>query len=66
MRQMNFENITFKQFQKILKLNGYKLERTNGSHHIYKQQGKPHISVSRNLNPVIALRLIKENNLRME
>lgn len=64
--KMNFEGIDLKRFQKILKRNGYALDRTKGSHLIYTAQGKAHISISKNLNPVIALRLIKENNLIIE
>lgn len=51
-----------KEFTRILKYNGYCLDRIKGSHHIYIKDNN-HISVPKNLKSVIALRLIKENNL---
>ena len=46
-----------------LKVDGYTYERTNGSHAIYKKIGYNNIIINRKLNPMIAKRLIKENNL---
>lgn len=54
---------TFKEFVRILKFNGYYLNRVSGSHHIYVNDNNNHISIPKNLECVIALRLIKENNL---
>lgn len=53
---------TFLEFSRILKDNGFHLDRINGSHYIYVKDSR-HISISRNLKSVIANRLIKENNL---
>ena len=50
--------------QKIVKGNGYLLQRVKGSHFIYKQQGKGRIIViNKNLNTAVANRIIKENKL---
>lgn len=51
-----------REFKKILKNNGYKLERVKGSHYIYKK-GKSEIVIPLKLNTMIARRLIKENQL---
>ena len=53
---------TFKQFKKILKRNGYRCERCNGSHFVYKKANNT-IVINKNLNTAVAARLIKENRL---
>lgn len=52
-----------KEFKQLLKKNGYWVERIKGSHYIYTNQQGNIISVPKDLNVIIALRLIKENNL---
>lgn len=54
---------TEKEFTKILKLNGYSLDRQKGDHKIYVNATGRHISVKYPLNPCISRRLIKEYNL---
>ena len=54
---------TSKEFIKIVKYNGFCYDRCNGDHSIYVNNEGRHISIPRNLESVIALRLIKENNL---
>ena len=54
---------TEKEFNKILKRNGYLLNRQNGDHKIYVNESGRHISVKYPLNPCISRGLIKEYNL---
>lgn len=54
---------TRKEFIRILEKNGFYYNRHNGSHSIYVNSNGKHISIPYNLECVIALRLIKENNL---
>ncbi len=55
---------THKLFAKILKNNGYYLSRCKGGHFIYCNASGHHISIPRKIASVIALRIIKENNLK--
>ena len=59
---------TAKEFYKLLYANGYALVRQNGgSHFIFRHLGTGRtISVNKNLNRMVAQRLIKENNLLEE
>lgn len=50
------------EFEPILKANGYHEIRSRGSHFIYGN-GKNQITVNKDLNKMVQLRLIKENNL---
>lgn len=54
---------TSREFIKIVKFNGFYYDRHNGDHAIYINDRGRHISIPETLNSVIALRLIKENNL---
>lgn len=54
---------TYREFTKVLKKNGYSLNRCRGSHSIFVNSRGNHISIPISLNMVIANRLIKENNL---
>lgn len=56
---------TSKEFIKIVKSNGFKYNRTSGSHFIYINDKGRHISIPKKLECVIARRLIKENNLKV-
>ena len=54
---------TSREFTKIVEKNGFQYKRHNGSHAIYMDVNGKHISIPKNLECVIAHRLIKENNL---
>lgn len=54
---------TLREFIKIVEFNGFYYNRCKGDHAIYINNKGRHISIPRNLECVIALRLIKENNL---
>lgn len=56
---------THKEFVRIVERNGFYYNRNNGSHAIYINNSGKHISIPKNLECVIALRLIKENNLNI-
>lgn len=60
---MKYLVITYKEMCKLLKRNGYTLDRQNGDHTIWVKDGCNHISISMHLNPMVARRLVKENNL---
>ena len=51
-----------REFEPILKANGYREIRSRGSHFMYGN-GKNHITVNKDLNKMVQLPLIKENNL---
>ena len=54
---------TLREFIKIVEFNGFYYRRHNGDHAIYVNDKGRHISIPKNLECVIARRLIKENNL---
>lgn len=54
---------TSREFIKIVEFNGFYYSRHNGDHAIYVNDRGRHISIPKNLECVIARRLIKENNL---
>lgn len=56
---------TQKEFIRIVEKNGFHYDRHNGSHAIYVNDEGRHISIPHNLECVIALRLIRENNLNI-
>ena len=51
-----------REFELILKANGYREIRSKGSHFIYSN-GNNQITVNKDLNKMVRRRLIKENNL---
>lgn len=53
----------YRRMKKILKRNNYSLLRSHGDHFVYGNKDGRHITITHKLNPVIAQRLIKENNL---
>lgn len=59
------KQFTQKEFIKIVQRNGYSCKRHSGGHTIYVNKNGNHISVPRTIASVIALRLIKENNLNI-
>lgn len=57
---------TYKQMVEVVESNGYEYSRCTGDHVIYKKQGARNtitLTKKRQINPCIARRLIKENNL---
>lgn len=54
---------TSREFIKIVEFNGFYYNRCKGDHAIYVNDNGKHISIPKNLECVIARRLIKENNL---
>ncbi len=56
---------TSREFIKIVEFNGFHYNRCKGDHAIYVNDKGKHISIPKNLECVIALRLIKENNLNI-
>ena len=56
---------TSREFIKIVEFNGFYYNRCRGDHTIYVNDKGRHISIPKNLECVIARRLIKENNLEV-
>ena len=56
---------TLREFIKIVEFNGFYYDRCKGDHAIYVNDKGRHISIPKNLESVIARRLIKENNLEV-
>lgn len=56
---------TSREFIKIVEFNNFYYNRHNGSHAIYVNDKGKHISIPKNLECVIARRLIKENKLNL-
>ena len=56
---------TSREFIKIVEFNGFYYNRCKGDHTIYVNDKGRHISIPKNLESVIALRLIKENSLEV-
>lgn len=56
---------TSREFIKIVEFNGFYYNRCKGDHAIYVNDKGKHVSIPKNLECVIALRLIKENNLEV-
>lgn len=52
-----------RDFHKMIKANGFVVVRKTGDHIIYERNGK-HMSVPVRVNPMVARRLCKENNLK--
>lgn len=57
---------TQREFIKICIANGFYYSRHNGDHAIYVNDRGRHISIPSSLEGVIALRLMKENNLEVD
>lgn len=56
---------TQREFEQLLKRNGYKVHRNCGSSHtIYMNETGDKITVNARINEMVALRLIKEHNLK--
>lgn len=52
-----------KKMQKILRANNYVYVRSKGDHDIYKGANGT-VVINKNLKPIVAQRIIKENNLK--
>jgi predicted RNA binding protein YcfA (HicA-like mRNA interferase family) len=54
-----------REFEELLKANGYSLSRVKGGHYTFKADGKPRvITINKEMNRMMIKRLIKENNLK--
>jgi predicted RNA binding protein YcfA (HicA-like mRNA interferase family) len=53
-----------KSFISLLERNGFHFKRQSGGHSVYYNDIGKHISIPSKLKGIIALRLIKENNLK--
>ena len=56
------KQITFREAERILRNNGYKKDRINGSHYHYVKDGN-RVVINIGLNTMVWKRLCKENNL---
>lgn len=56
------KEVRFKEAERVLRNNGYKLDRINGSHHQYVKDGK-RVVINLKLNRMVWQRIKKENNL---
>lgn len=54
--------VKFRDAEKILLRNGYRLNRVKGSHHYYTN-GKNNVVINLRLNRMVWQRIKKENNL---
>jgi len=64
MEIINWNAYKRKDAQKILKKNGFVIDRYHGSHTIYINADGRHISINmENFNGIIFRRLVKENHL---
>ena len=57
------KQFTHREFVRVVVANSFYYDRHNGDHAIYVNDKGRHVSIPKNLECVIALRLIKENNL---
>lgn len=61
---MKYAVMDNRDFERVLKNNGYSIARTTGGHTIwYNAERKDSITVNTNINPMVVRRLIKEHNL---
>ena len=63
---MNKKTITSRELCQLLSVKGFTCVRSRGDHKIYKKDDKTVTVNTRNLNRMVALRLIKENDLLSE
>ena len=64
--KQRMQQYTQREFIKIAEKNGFYYSRHNGDHAIYINKEGRHISIPKDLECVIARRLIKENNLNIK
>ena len=58
----NKKTYTSRTMMKLLKKNGYSLVRCKGDHFVFKRNNQTAV-VTKDLNEMVALRLIKEHDL---
>lgn len=51
------------EFKKVLRNNGYSLNRVTGSHEIWKKENNSIVVTTGRINKMVARKIIKENNL---
>lgn len=56
------KEVRFREAEKVLRNNGFKLARVKGSHHYYIKEGKS-VTINLKLNRMVWQRIKKENNL---
>ena len=56
---------TYNKFAKILKANGFLLDRITGSHATWERNGERVVITTKAVNPMICRRLIKEHGLEV-
>lgn len=56
------KEVRFREAEKVLRNNGFKLERIKGSHHYYVKDNKS-VTINLKLNRMVWQRIKKENNL---
>ncbi len=55
-----------REFEKILRLNGYEVVRQTGSHRMYKNDTGDVIPCTLKPNKMVVRRMIKEHNLKVK
>lgn len=55
-----------REFEKILKMNGFNYDRQSGGHRIYKRSERESMAIPGHLNRMIAQRLIKVYDLKLK
>ena len=64
MKLARFKIYNLKEFQRLLRKNGWELERTKGSHYIYKHKDySDNLAINGNCNKMLCKRLIETYNL---
>ena len=62
-KMRNKKTITSRELIQLLIAKGFRFERSNGDHKVYKKDDRTVTVNTRNLNRMVAMRLIKENDL---
>ena len=57
------KEVRFREAERVLLNNGFKLDRINGSHHYYVN-GNKKVTLNLKLNRMVWQRIKKENNLK--
>ena len=61
---MKYKVYSKREWVRLLEDNGYKLDRMNGTHRIYKNDEGDTIIYPKSFNPMIIRRTIKEHKLK--
>ena len=67
--EMMYRNLDYRMVDKILRANGYKVERMGSTNHVIYSKGNRTISIpsrgrGRDVNAMLIRRLFKDNNIR--